>query len=69
LTSIGRSGVDRQLRGESPLVSRARFAAPDVSREVREFVQNARGSGVLDFLASRGVRLARWPWPALGPER
>jgi len=38
LTSVSWSGVDRQLRGESPLVSRSRFGARDVGREAWEFV-------------------------------
>jgi hypothetical protein len=37
-------GVDRQLRGKSPLVGWARFAAGDIGSQVRKFVQDARRS-------------------------
>ena len=37
-----RRGVDRQLRGESPLVGGPRFAARDIGGEVGIFVEQAR---------------------------
>src|SRR6188768_4422843 len=36
------AGVHRQLRGESALVSGARFAARDVGGQVRELIKQAR---------------------------